>query len=233
MDYKRIYDNLTERGKNRVLEGYVERHHIIPRCMGGSDDVENLVALTPEEHYLAHLLLMKIYPDIPGLIYAIHRMSYDGKRKLPNGKMYGWVRRRHSAMLSKTMKITQGGDRNSQYGTCWVSDINNEKSFRIDKKDLDRYIELGFVKGRNVWKIKKKIKTPKYIKRQKQREKEYQEKVNNAYYWYNKLIDSNTKSIREFVRNSDYDKSHVAFISMLKKYVKEFDPQHGKSFRRG
>jgi hypothetical protein len=62
MNYKKIYDNLISKGRNRVLNCYVERHHIIPKCMGGTDDEENLVELTPEEHYVAHQLLVKIYP---------------------------------------------------------------------------------------------------------------------------------------------------------------------------
>ena len=239
MNYEKIYNNLIEKAQNRVLEGYVERHHIVPRCMGGTDDINNLVPLTPEEHYLAHLLLMKIYPDVSGLIHAIHRMSYDGKRKLPNGKMYGWVRRKHSAMLSDTMKVKQAGDRNSQYGTCWVSNIDTKESFRINKNQLDNYLSLGFVKGRNVWKIEE-AKQIKKTKSQEKLEKELQEKIDkkqrqtdNAYYWYNKLLSSDAKSIREFVRNSDYDKSHVSFITMMKKYVKEFDTHHGKPFRCG
>ena len=50
MNYQAIYNNLIERGKNRNLEGYCERHHIIPRCMEGNNDSENLVKLTAREH---------------------------------------------------------------------------------------------------------------------------------------------------------------------------------------
>lgn len=68
MNYKKHYDLPITRGKNRMLEGYVERHHIIPRCMGGTDDLENLVDLTPEEHYVAHQLLVKMNPTNHKLI---------------------------------------------------------------------------------------------------------------------------------------------------------------------
>ena len=40
-------------------------HHIVPRAEGGSDDESNLVMLTAREHYIAHLLLAKIYDDKP------------------------------------------------------------------------------------------------------------------------------------------------------------------------
>lgn len=52
MNYQKIYQNLVQRSKNRILESsvYTETHHIIPRCIGGSDFANNLVELTPEEH---------------------------------------------------------------------------------------------------------------------------------------------------------------------------------------
>ena len=42
---------------------YTEIHHAIPKCMGGTDDETNLVCLTAREHYMAHVLLCKIYPN--------------------------------------------------------------------------------------------------------------------------------------------------------------------------
>lgn len=76
MNYSRIYEALIARAQSRPRpEGYVERHHILPRCMGGSDDESNLVALTAREHYVAHLLLANMYPRVPGLWVAIHIMS--------------------------------------------------------------------------------------------------------------------------------------------------------------
>lgn len=40
---------------------YAERHHIEPKSLGGSDAPANLITLTPEDHFFAHLLLAKIY----------------------------------------------------------------------------------------------------------------------------------------------------------------------------
>ncbi len=49
---------------------YYETHHIIPRCMGGSDDPSNLVKLTFEEHKEAHRVLCEQYPEHKGLKVA-------------------------------------------------------------------------------------------------------------------------------------------------------------------
>jgi hypothetical protein len=57
--YRKWYNNIVSSAKNRVVEGYTERHHIVPRSLGGSDDVSNLVRLTAREHFICHLLLTK------------------------------------------------------------------------------------------------------------------------------------------------------------------------------
>jgi len=106
MNYNKHYNTLIERAKNRLLEGYCEKHHIIPKCMGGSDDTDNLVALTPEEHYVAHQLLVKIYPNNPKLIYAANMMTVaNPNQPNRNNKKYGWIKRKVSE-ASKTRIIS-------------------------------------------------------------------------------------------------------------------------------
>jgi 5-methylcytosine-specific restriction endonuclease McrA len=83
MDYKIIYEKICARGQNdRNLDCYVEKHHIIPKCLGGSNDSENMTTLTYREHFIAHLLLCKLYPTHSGIQYAFLCML----RKQPTGK---------------------------------------------------------------------------------------------------------------------------------------------------
>lgn len=101
MNYQKIYNNLCSRAKTRILNQYCETHHILPKCMGGTNDAFNLVVLTPEEHFLAHLLLVKIYPKNYKLVFALSRMSNkSAKQQRRTGKWYGWTRRRFSEALS-------------------------------------------------------------------------------------------------------------------------------------
>jgi hypothetical protein len=100
MNYQQIYDKLVSRLDKRV--GYVEKHHILPRCLGGTDEISNLIELYPEEHYLAHLLLCKIYPGNQKLLYATMNMTTgsmtnNGKR---NNKAYGWLRRQYAESMA-------------------------------------------------------------------------------------------------------------------------------------
>ena len=107
MNYLKHYNALIERAKTRILEGYVEKHHIIPKCMGGTDVSENIVILTPEEHYVAHQLLIKIYPNEPKLIYAAVVMSGPKKYKNINNKLFGWLKRKNKVLRKDRKKETK------------------------------------------------------------------------------------------------------------------------------
>lgn len=77
MNYQRIYDQIIDRGKVRKLEGYKEKHHIVPKCLGGNNSRSNLVELTAREHFLCHWLLTRIYPTDSKLAYAFWFMSHQ------------------------------------------------------------------------------------------------------------------------------------------------------------
>ncbi|QHB42575.1 homing endonuclease [Dickeya phage Ds25CZ] len=94
MNYQRIYNSIISRARTRVLEGYTEQHHVLPRCLGGSDNASNLVRLTPEEHYLCHLILVKIYPKESKLVFSARMMCVSNKDVKRNNKFYGWLRRK-------------------------------------------------------------------------------------------------------------------------------------------
>jgi hypothetical protein len=77
--YQRWYNDIVLRGKTRVLDCYRERHHILPRSLGGDDYEENIVDLTYREHFLVHWLLTKIYEGQArrAMVYALHEPERD------------------------------------------------------------------------------------------------------------------------------------------------------------
>jgi hypothetical protein len=109
MNYIKHYDILIARAIARKLSGYYEVHHIIPRCMGGTNNANNLVELTPAEHFIAHLLLCRIYPSVDGLVTAAFLMSHKGKY---TNKVYGKLREQYAQIRSHNMI----GERNHMYG---------------------------------------------------------------------------------------------------------------------
>ena len=63
MDYEKIYFSIIENRKNNKFDGYTEKHHILPRSLGGTDEKDNIVSLSAREHYICHLLLTEIYKN--------------------------------------------------------------------------------------------------------------------------------------------------------------------------
>ena len=49
MNYALVYERLVCRAKGRVLSGYFEKHHVIPKCLGGLNEEGNIVRLTARE----------------------------------------------------------------------------------------------------------------------------------------------------------------------------------------
>lgn len=93
MNYKKVYDQLIQKRRDNPItkaDCYCELHHIVPKSEGGTDNTDNLVNLTAREHYIAHLLLAKIYNDW-NMTSAVTIMmtSWHGKRTFKfNSKLY-------------------------------------------------------------------------------------------------------------------------------------------------
>ncbi len=88
MDYLKIYYdiilNAKHRGLNKKkLDGYFEKHHIIPKCYFKSKKIasykENMVLLTGREHFLCHQLLWLANKSDDRLLYAYNKMSMRNK----------------------------------------------------------------------------------------------------------------------------------------------------------
>ena len=84
------YSIITKASKRINNFGYTENHHVIPKSLGGSNNKENLVRLTPKEHYICHLLLTKMVEkdNIRKMWYAHYMMMKGTKRHKPNARMY-------------------------------------------------------------------------------------------------------------------------------------------------
>ena len=75
MNYIKLYDSIILNARNQNRTVYTEKHHVIPKCLGGSDDKDNIVDLTAKEHYVCHHLLAKQYKNNKNLWYAFIMMT--------------------------------------------------------------------------------------------------------------------------------------------------------------
>jgi hypothetical protein len=106
MDYKKIYNQLILKAKNsgrkKGSDVYYVGHHIQPRCFGGTGSSRNpnhpnIVFLTTKEHYIAHLLLVAIYPKSTAMAQALWNMCHvspeEGEQRYkPGARMYKHIR---------------------------------------------------------------------------------------------------------------------------------------------
>jgi hypothetical protein len=110
MEYLKIYNRIVERATNRDVLGYVEKHHIIPKCLGGDNKKSNIVSLTAKEHYICHKLLCEIYPNESKLKYAFWRMcnvannEYQERNYKVSAKVYSRIKDEISSITSKRTK---------------------------------------------------------------------------------------------------------------------------------
>lgn len=89
MNYKKIYDALMERAKNRKSPQNYEKHHILPRCKGGDDNPYNLVKLSIREHFIAHKLLWYSDKSDRQFFYAYFCMAkLSSKNNNPDRRVY-------------------------------------------------------------------------------------------------------------------------------------------------
>lgn len=82
------YEKLIEHYKNNLAEGFVEKHHIIPKCMGGNDSPSNLVTLPARAHFIAHYLLYKAFPENRSLAHAFAMMGVCNQFQRRSSRLY-------------------------------------------------------------------------------------------------------------------------------------------------
>lgn len=85
--YTKTYFRIVASARARLVEGYAERHHIIPKSLGGTNDQNNLVRLSAKEHFICHLLLLRMTQGTNRIkmlraVQAFGISKKAGKRKL-------------------------------------------------------------------------------------------------------------------------------------------------------
>lgn len=124
--YTRWYYDIISNAKSRTITPgtYKERHHIIPRCLGGSNLSANLVDLTAREHFICHLLLPKMVDKKvkSKMTYALWTMA-NLENKNQSGKRYR-VSSRIYEQIRELVKTENSGAGHSQAKTYKVTEPN-------------------------------------------------------------------------------------------------------------
>lgn len=76
--------------KGTIPEAVTEAHHVVPRCLGGTNAKSNIVVLTLDEHFRCHYLLCKMYPENSKILAAFNIMM--SRSKTDSGVDYASLR---------------------------------------------------------------------------------------------------------------------------------------------
>lgn len=155
--YEEFIQSIRESRENKYFL-YSERHHIVPRCLGGTDDDENLIYLTYQEHFIAHLLLSDEQPESEGLIRAVMIMS---KNMTIDEEEYARLKKRFadSQIGNKHFEGKEHSDEWKEQCSTWMKGrkqclgkiwVHSESgaSLMVDPSEVDEYISEGWERGR-------------------------------------------------------------------------------------
>jgi len=221
-----MYNIIIENRLSNPYQGYVEKHHIKPKSLGGDNSKSNLVSLTAREHFICHFLLTKIYKKGSNEWYKMTRafmmmkMSSLNQNRYFNSHLYETKREDFSLVMSTNQK----GKGNSQYGTMWIYNLELDEVLKIKKEDFPKYKDLGWLRGRkNKSEVKKTLIKKEDKQKASQAKKEEKKLLYSEYYSIYKEV-----GFEKFVEITKYDKSKQNLVQMFSKWVQEFVPQNGK-----
>lgn len=152
--YYNIYYNIIDRAKSRVFpDVYSEKHHIVPKSLGGSNDDENIVKLTAKEHFICHLLLTKITSgkNKAKMVFAIMRLVRSKNNtyaKKINGKKYEKLKLAWSNSQKLLWKDPKYKKNQKEKRVHYYSDPKwKNKLSQIQKKIHEEHPEIGAKKS--------------------------------------------------------------------------------------
>ena len=111
--YTKWYFNIIHSRLASPASGYTEKHHIIPRSLGGSNDLTNLVKLSAREHFVCHLLLIRMVNQ-----EVKHKMVYAAWQQSRTRNYTGYkVTNRIYELLKKQMSESYTGRKRAPFSS--------------------------------------------------------------------------------------------------------------------
>ncbi len=123
---------------------YYEYHHIIPKCVGGTDEDFNLVLLTAREHFLAHYLLCKIYDT--GINHSKMIFAFNGMKRNNNGYRNYFNSRLYEASRIEFRNLVSSIMSNRTFVMMYNKEVDTIKHCKTEQQ-IQKYLELGYLFG--------------------------------------------------------------------------------------
>ena len=165
--YTKWYYNIIETANTRANEnlGYIERHHIMPKSLGGSTDKDNLVKLTGREHFIVHRLLTKMcdHPlHIRKMKSALGAMMFKNAVRGLTSRQFEIAR---SNSKGPCPSKARAGKLNGMFGKTHTQAVKDAQSVRAKERFTGKsYEEIMGAKRASETKEKRRVARIKYLK---------------------------------------------------------------------
>lgn len=215
--YNKFIDNCIS--INKISQpSYVEKHHIIPKCLGGKDNVENIVSLSARQHFIAHFMLAKAYGGSLWFAYmqmAASPKKLTGRDYKVNSRLYQTSKVEYSKVVSDRMTGRFVSDETKQKLSkirstkitmvCSISD--NE--VHIDKSEYSQF----------------KLDNPTYengrSKSYKENREKTKDKISNGSLGMVSILGSRNKVSKEEFDNGNFSGVTTGLVLATDKYTGE------------
>jgi len=204
--YSKWYFNIVKKGTNRTLDCYTENHHIIPKSLGGNDKKGNMVKLTAKEHYVVHLLLMKMCKDkkdkqkMCAAYLYMSKVRNDYTQQRYSSKLYEYHKKIRAKILSEQMS----GSGNPMFNKKHTEETKNKIGKKNSRKTLT---EDGRRRKSEYSKNNNPMSNPLYAEKAR---------INHSKIY--EVIDPSgfiivVKNLAEFCRNNNLHKGNMCSVS--------------------
>ena len=151
--YTSWYNNIIKRAQSRVLSAdtYTEKHHIIPKSLGGSNAKSNIVCITSREHFVCHLLLTKmttgnnLFKMKHAVSMLMNAKNIGNGRYIPSSRLYEYVKKCHLEAINEGWTIEKR-KRQSEKLIDYYSKVDKTSVAYISRNEKIKHYQ-----GSKVW----------------------------------------------------------------------------------
>ena len=157
--YTTWYNNIIQRAQSRVLSTntYTEKHHIIPKSLGGSNAKSNIVCITSREHFVCHLLLTKmttgnnLFKMKHAVSMLMNAKNIGNGRYIPSSRLYEYVKKCHLEAINEgwtiekrkrqSEKLIDYNSKVDKTSVAYISRNEKIKNYQVSKVWTEKAIQ--------------------------------------------------------------------------------------------
>lgn len=174
--YSKWYFNIIGSAQKRIgIIGYFEKHHVVPKSLGGSNSKDNIVKLTAREHFICHWLLIKMventkhkYQMWNAFSCMLYRSNSNQNRYKINSKVFDNIKKEGAKIKSQKFS----GKNNPMYGKRGELNPNYKREWSDEHRKNASESHTGVVrtaesKAKQSQSMRGKKQTPEHIEKRK------------------------------------------------------------------